>query len=247
MSAKAEAATEVYAQSFAKDVLLAFRDKGHYSNEEIASSGGPSTSTVTKLRKAASGKKVAPFRRDSLDSIDRGLGWKPNSARQLLEKGTMPDEDPHSPVTRLSQRDHRDALIDIALNNVHTMLESGRTELVFSAMESALESLDFPDLVTVTGVVARLTVAPLLTEDLSQDEFLVRRYLARASDDPLLATALLVKDGAAGARTEPDAWDAAVARLAEMAEAEDAEEDEDIAAHDDPGTIEDQTEADPFA
>ncbi len=79
------------AQSFATEVLHGFKAAGCHTDEEIREAGGPSTTTLTKLRKVAEGDgTMPPPRGDTLRKIDRAASWVSGSARALWATGTAP-------------------------------------------------------------------------------------------------------------------------------------------------------------
>lgn len=81
------------AQHFATVVLDAFRDAQLFSAEQIASAGGPSTTTITKLRKAREGGPLAKPRGDTMRKIETAARWPDRSASVLWETGALPDAD----------------------------------------------------------------------------------------------------------------------------------------------------------
>lgn len=80
------------AQRFAKAVLDAFKAAGAYTDKEVGDAGGPSTTTLTTLRKVASGERssMSEPRSDTLRKIDRAAHWETGSARALWESGASP-------------------------------------------------------------------------------------------------------------------------------------------------------------
>ena len=56
------------------------------TNDKIAAAGGPSTTKMSQLRKAS----PTPPRGDVYDKLDRGLYWKPGSARRVALFGGEP-------------------------------------------------------------------------------------------------------------------------------------------------------------
>ncbi len=79
------------AQRFAVTVLAAFRGAGLFTDQEIVAAGGPSTTTLTKLRKVAEAGGTMPVPRgDTLKKIDRAAVWEQGSARKLWYDGTDP-------------------------------------------------------------------------------------------------------------------------------------------------------------
>lgn len=79
------------AQRFAAEVLAAFRAAGHYTDQEVGDAGGPSTTTMTKLRKVAEGEGEMPEPRgDTYKKIDAAAEWMPGSARALWRDGSIP-------------------------------------------------------------------------------------------------------------------------------------------------------------
>lgn len=87
------------AQRFAQTVLDAFRAAGNYTDQEIGEDGGPSTTTLSKLRKVfeEGGDMPAP-RGDTLRKIDHAAHWYPGSARELWAHGQPPRMRPESPL-----------------------------------------------------------------------------------------------------------------------------------------------------
>lgn len=78
-------------KQFALRVLQGFKDAGHHTDEEIGGAGGPSTTTLTKLRKVAEeGSHLAALRGDTLRKIDKAADWTPGSARALWMNGAEP-------------------------------------------------------------------------------------------------------------------------------------------------------------
>lgn len=78
-------------QDFAKRVLEAFAAAGCHTDKEVAEFGGPSSTTMTSLRKAAvDGSDFPSLRSDTLRRIDRAAMWRPNGARELWLNGTEP-------------------------------------------------------------------------------------------------------------------------------------------------------------
>lgn len=75
-------------EEFARVVLAAFREAGITSDTDVARAKGPSTSTMTKLRKAASGEAdLARPRQPTMDAIDRTARWEPGSAAKVWDGG----------------------------------------------------------------------------------------------------------------------------------------------------------------
>lgn len=69
---------------FARRVLDAFEEAGHATDEEVGDAGGPSTTTLAKYRKVASGEmSMTEPRGDVLRRIDAAAGWELGSARAL--------------------------------------------------------------------------------------------------------------------------------------------------------------------
>lgn len=79
------------AQKFAATALDAFKAAGHYTDQEVGNAGGPSTTTMTLLRKVANGSsEMREPRSDMLKKIDAAAGWPVGSARLLWERGELP-------------------------------------------------------------------------------------------------------------------------------------------------------------
>lgn len=79
-------------QEFAAKVLAAFEEAGHYTDKEVGEAGGPSTTFMTALRKAAAGELVIPEpRSDTFRKIDRAAEWNAGGARGLWTTGRIPD------------------------------------------------------------------------------------------------------------------------------------------------------------
>lgn len=78
-------------QEFARQVLEAFAAAGCHTDKEVAEMGGPSSTTMTMLRKAAvDGSEFPKLRSDTLRRIDRAAMWLSNGARDLWLNGTAP-------------------------------------------------------------------------------------------------------------------------------------------------------------
>lgn len=76
------------AQDFAKHVLSAFEDAGHFTDPQVSAAGGPSSSTMTLLRKVAEGKvTINEPREPTWSKIDRAANWAPGSARRVWRGG----------------------------------------------------------------------------------------------------------------------------------------------------------------
>jgi hypothetical protein len=92
------------AQQFARRVLDAFVEAGIATDALVGAAGGPSTSTMTKLRKVAVGEDTMPEPREpTWSKIDKAAGWLPGSARRVWH-GAEP-----TPMAE----EHGDALDDI--------------------------------------------------------------------------------------------------------------------------------------
>lgn len=73
---------------FAQIVLDAFRQAGVTTDTDVARAQGPSTSTMTKLRKAALGDAdLARPRTPTMEAIDRTAKWAPGSAMRVWDGG----------------------------------------------------------------------------------------------------------------------------------------------------------------
>jgi len=85
-------------QQFALRVLAAFDEAGHLTDAEVAEAGGPSSTWMTRLRKAASGEvEIAEPRGDTLRRIELAAGWERGSAREVYRGGEpIPALDPES-------------------------------------------------------------------------------------------------------------------------------------------------------
>lgn len=78
-------------QRFAERVLSAFRDAGCVTDAEVAAAGGPSTTTMTKIRKAAEGTLALDrLRSDTLRAIDSAAMWEVGSAAALWDREVEP-------------------------------------------------------------------------------------------------------------------------------------------------------------
>lgn len=77
-------------QHFATVVLDAFRAARLFTVEQIVEAGGPSTTTLTKLRKAAKGSPMARPRGDTMRKIDTAAEWPDGSAMVLWETNELP-------------------------------------------------------------------------------------------------------------------------------------------------------------
>jgi hypothetical protein len=75
-------------QRFAKIVLAAFKTAGRHTDEEVGDADGPSTSTMSKLRKVALGESLmATPRGDTYKRIDTAAKWERGSAREVWAGG----------------------------------------------------------------------------------------------------------------------------------------------------------------
>lgn len=75
-------------QEFATAVLEAFRQAGVRTDTDVAQAKGPSTSTMTKLRKAAKGEADMPQpRKPTMEAIERTARWAPGSAERVWDGG----------------------------------------------------------------------------------------------------------------------------------------------------------------
>ncbi|WP_028654855.1 hypothetical protein [Nocardioides sp. J54] len=81
------------AQHFATVVLEAFKAARHFTVDQVVAAGGPSTTTMTKLRKASEGEALSRPRGDTMRKIDVAAGWPDGSAEVLWETGTLPDQE----------------------------------------------------------------------------------------------------------------------------------------------------------
>lgn len=76
-------------QRFAQLLLARLHRLGLETDREVAEAGGPSTTTMTKIRAAARDPKVAlpRPRADGARRIDRAANWAPGSARRVYDGG----------------------------------------------------------------------------------------------------------------------------------------------------------------
>jgi len=73
---------------FANRVLEAFLMEGNRTEAQILRAGGPSTSTMTKLRKVAAGDAtMSEPREPTWTKIEKAAGWAPGSARRVWDGG----------------------------------------------------------------------------------------------------------------------------------------------------------------
>lgn len=80
-------------EQFAKTVLAAFEIAGLVTDVEVGAAGGPSTTYMTNLRKAALGNEdLTEPRSDTYRRIETAAGWPPGAARALYREGTPPVE-----------------------------------------------------------------------------------------------------------------------------------------------------------
>lgn len=92
---------------FARVVLDRFRSLGLEHDDEVADAGGPSSTTMTKIRAAREGRGDLPRpRRDAARRIEAAARWAPGSARRVYDGGD-PDElddlPPHVDVDEVVQ------------------------------------------------------------------------------------------------------------------------------------------------
>jgi len=92
------------AARFARIVLEAFETAGRTSDSSIAAAGGPSTSTMTKLRHAAKGSgTLAEPRSQTWAAIERAANWPTGSARRVWAGGDPPEIKDIVPVEPLGE------------------------------------------------------------------------------------------------------------------------------------------------
>lgn len=106
------------AQRFARTVLAAFTAAGNRTEAQIAKADGPSSSTMTKLRKVAAGEsEMAEPREPTWTKIENAARWRPGSARAVWDGG--------KPVSRgvPSDRDERIERLRADLNRIMSELE----------------------------------------------------------------------------------------------------------------------------
>lgn len=85
-------------QEFARVVLAAFKDAGMRSDTDVAQARGPSTTTMSKLRKVADGEvDMTRPRQPTWDAIDRVAKWKPGSAMRVWDGGDPEPAEPELP------------------------------------------------------------------------------------------------------------------------------------------------------
>lgn len=153
------------AQHFARVVLDAFRDAGLRTDEQVGDAGGPSTTTMGKLRKAAEGLAIKEPRSDTLRRIDAAAGWRANSAQRLWHEGELPDRHDSRPaapshlatIDRVETRIERDASGEIVGRVISTAsVPGGVSRLEVSYWPGAGRSITTMDLLpAVTGVHRR--------------------------------------------------------------------------------------------
>lgn len=81
-------------QRFAQRVLQAFAAAGHHTDREVADASGPSSTTMTLLRKVAAGDETfTTLRSDTLRRIDAAANWQTGSAKAFWINGTEPTLD----------------------------------------------------------------------------------------------------------------------------------------------------------
>lgn len=78
------------AQRFAQVVLAAFETAGRTTDTAVNRAGGPSTSTMTKLRKAAEGAAtLSEPRSPTWEAIEAAANWPPGTARRVWAGGEV--------------------------------------------------------------------------------------------------------------------------------------------------------------
>lgn len=79
-------------QRFARVVLAAFEAAGRSTDTEVSRAGGPSTSTMTKLRNAAKGTgDLAEPRAHTWAAIESVAGWPAGTAKRVWNGAEPPD------------------------------------------------------------------------------------------------------------------------------------------------------------
>jgi hypothetical protein len=78
-------------QRFARIVLAAFAAAGRTTDAQVGQAGGPSTSTMTKLRAAEKGSDLAQPRSQTWAAIERAANWPTGSAQAVWDGGEPPE------------------------------------------------------------------------------------------------------------------------------------------------------------
>lgn len=75
-----------HSQRFAQRVLAAFREAGNRTDAQVIQAKGPSTSTMTKLRKVAEGEEeMTQPREPTWTNIDSAANWPDGTARRVWD------------------------------------------------------------------------------------------------------------------------------------------------------------------
>lgn len=103
------------AQRFAHLVLSAFEAAGRTTDAQVGAAGGPSTSTMTKLRAARGGGPLAEPRSTTWTAIERAANWPPGAARAVWAGGDPP-ETPDLPASVRQIGDPGDDLVEFQIS-----------------------------------------------------------------------------------------------------------------------------------
>lgn len=97
---------------FAHAVVDAFHAAGARTDADVARANGPSTSTMTKLRKTAEGQGTMPRpRRTTFEAIDRTARWPAGTAEAVWE-GAEPPEPTELPEGARQIGDPEDDIVE---------------------------------------------------------------------------------------------------------------------------------------
>lgn len=122
-------------QDFARAVLEAFERAGRATDMDVVNAGGPSTTTMTSLRKAAAGKIfLKPPRNDTFRRIDDAANWKPGTARRVWRDGHVP------PGNTAALRTVNDANRGIAVGEVEAYILNLQDRL--AALEARMNAIE---------------------------------------------------------------------------------------------------------
>lgn len=104
------AAMSSNSERFAKLVLAAFDAEGHTTDELVHEAGGPSSTYMTGLRKAATGAPMTEPRSDTYRRIESAAGWRRGVGRRVW-LGEDPELLRHAAAVRLREAVGPDAVI----------------------------------------------------------------------------------------------------------------------------------------
>lgn len=117
----------------AERIIEALESAGLTTDARIGAVGGPSTTTMSKIRSAQLGAQGVRVRSDTLTAIDQAMDWLPGSTRRLIQTGVMPKRQLEIPAaapevtpTRLEALEARLAVAEERLATAEALLRQAK-------------------------------------------------------------------------------------------------------------------------